>query len=292
MTEIQYFRLSSAAKMLDASEDIIFDFAEQGLVVLSTMCRDTWGVISQGYRNGTATAVFIGYGNLSKADAIKIITKGKAEISRLSMTPHCVQAVNHKYPFEVPTPNNLFDVWQMPIPDPEKKLGFYFHIKPIETTSTKAMVDTLKRLVEPDSTASSLKSNLQLMLENKDIYAGSKVITKDELRISEQEIDKLRTLLKPKEKPLTIIGQPNRPLDKLLTRVLQQFPKEKSSKIWRMLQEDADRDKRLYDIDEILDEVGTDELYWSVGEQEPSRLTKQSFYNLVKELRESLTESS
>lgn len=59
-----------------------------------------------------------------------------------------------------------------------------------------------------------------------------------------------------------------------------------------MLQVDLNRDERLYDIDEILDEVGSKELYWSEGEKEANRLTQQSFYNLVKELRESFNESS
>jgi hypothetical protein len=126
MTEIQYFRLSSAARMLDTSEDIILDFAEQGSVVLSILCQKTWGIISQGRRNGTATATFNGYGNLSKEDTIKTISKGKAEISMLGMTPHCVIGVTHTYPFEVVPPNNLFDVWQMPVPDPDKKNGVLF----------------------------------------------------------------------------------------------------------------------------------------------------------------------
>jgi hypothetical protein len=171
-------------------------------------------------------------------------------------------------------------------------MGFYFHIKPIQTTSTKAMIDALKRFAEPAANSNSIQNNLQLMLENKDLYAGSKVVTKDELRISEQEIDKLRSFLKPKEKPLTVIDQPKSPIAKLVSRVLHQFPKKKSSEIWRMLQDDLDKDERLYDIDEILDEVGKKELYWSEGEKEASRLTQGSFYNLVKELRESLTESS
>ena len=288
MTEIQYFRLSSAAQMLGTSEDIILDYAEQGSIVLSAMCRDTWGVISQGYRNGTATALFIGYGNLNKTDVITIASKGKADISVLGMTQHCVQGINHKYPFKVPVPNNLFDVWQMPIPDPEKKMKFYFHIKPYERTSDETLISAFENIFKPSPDEN--KYGLDVLRKNQDVYAGTKKITKDELRISSLEIEKLRSYLFPKEIiHQGIVEEPKRPMAKLLTRVLQQFPNEKSSNIWRMLQEDLNRDERLYDIDEILDEVGSKELYWSEGEKEANRLTQQSFYNLVKELRENST---
>lgn len=284
MTEIQYFRLNSAAQILNTSENIILDFAEQGLVILSTLCLDTWGVVSQGYRQGIATAVFKGYGNLLKTDVIKIASKGEADVSVLGMTPDCVKAINHKYPFKVPLPNNMFDVWQKPAPDPEKRARFYFHIKPYERASNRVFIPVLKNIFEP--LTEDGKSALDIMNKNQDVYAGLKRIFKDDLRISAHELEKLKHYLQPeKAKPVRIIESPKRPIDKLLARMLSDFPNERPVRIWRILQEDVLRQERLHDTDEILDEVGDNELHWFKPNGETESMKKKSFFNSLANLK-------
>jgi hypothetical protein len=282
MSQNQYSRLSNAARQLDIHEDIILDYVEQGLLSLSVLCQKVKGVITQGHRVGFATAIFNGFGTLCNTDAISIMNHGKANVSTLGMTPDCVSNLNYEYPFKAAMPNSLFDSWQNQIINNKERLSFYFHIRPVETTSSSGLASAFKSI----QTSLEAKDALQIMQQNKDLYRGSIVITKEQLRIASHQIDKLKSLLTNEiNNSDNILSEPKRPIDKLFVKMLINFPTLIPSKIWELLQQDVLQDERQYDTDEILDEVGEEIMYWFSPNGVTKNLTRKSFYNSLRTLR-------
>jgi len=67
--------------------------------------------------------------------------------------------------------------------------------------------------------------------------------------------------------------------------MLVQLPNDKPSMLWAKLKEDSLEDVRVFDVDEILDEVGEKELSWFNLEGEIQPLKRKSFYNLIRNLK-------
>jgi hypothetical protein len=78
---------------------------------------------------------------------------------------------------------------------------------------------------------------------------------------------------------------PTRGIDILISKVLDVIPEAKPSVIWNVLAQDITQKLRVYDTDEIIEEVGEKALYWTDIDGEAKSLKKKSFYNLIKKLK-------
>jgi hypothetical protein len=78
---------------------------------------------------------------------------------------------------------------------------------------------------------------------------------------------------------------PTRGIDILISKVLDVIPEAKPSVIWNVLAQDITQKLRVYDTDEIIEEVGEKALYWTDIDGEAKSLKKKSFYNLINKLK-------
>jgi hypothetical protein len=79
---------------------------------------------------------------------------------------------------------------------------------------------------------------------------------------------------------------PTRGIDILISKMLDVIPEAKPSVIWNLLAQDITQTLRVYDTDEIIEEVGEKVLYWTDIDGEEKSLKKKSFYQLFKKLNE------
>jgi hypothetical protein len=70
--------------------------------------------------------------------------------------------------------------------------------------------------------------------------------------------------------------------------MIQLYPDYKSTQIWNMLKHDCSLPNRVYDTDEILEEVNSTELIWTNRKGERTNLMKKSFFNLLKKIKDKL----
>ena len=116
------------------------------------------------------------------------------------------------------------------------------------------------------------------LLASKQLETSYINISTDDLRVSETCLVELKEILRMSD---VDADDSKRGFNKLIVRMMEQFPEYKPSQLWRMLKADSIRAERLYDTEEILDEVGTDELIWSDRHGKPRTLKKKSYYNLI-----------
>jgi hypothetical protein len=79
---------------------------------------------------------------------------------------------------------------------------------------------------------------------------------------------------------------PTRGIDIVIAKAIDVIPTAKPSVIWNILAQDITQQPRVYDTDEIIEEIGEKVLYWTDIDGEEKSLKKKSFYQLFKKLNE------
>lgn len=308
MSKEEYFSIASACRLLSIHKDELYEFAIKGQLVFSVRFNNLAGVLTVSSKIGVGSGYLNGYANVSNYTVELLATKHKMIASRLRPASLAdVVITSTEYPFTVGLPNTVLDGWDASISNKDQIADFIFYVGLRENVCVPDMIQAvLERLDElhPENAASGNEgTKLQIKLEQRrSINEGETTIHEHQLHISLSELRKAKQLVENRAQALfpieqraqpetlseTIIKEPNRPIDKLLTRMLINFPHEKPSGIWRMLQKDILLSERLYDTDEILDEVGKDELYWFKETGEVESLKQKSFYNLLKNIKSHL----
>lgn len=309
MSKEEYFSIASACRLLSIHKDELYEFAIKGQVVFSVRFNNLAGVLTASGKIGVGVGYLNGYANVSNYTVELLATKHQMIASRLRPASLSdVVIISTEYPFTVSLPNTVLDGWDASISKKYQIADFIFYVGLKESVSTPDLIKAaLERLDElhPDNVAKGKEgTELRIKLEQRrSISEGETTIYEHQLHISLSELRKAKQLVENRVLALlpieqrttqtetlseTIIKEPKRPIDKLLTRMLIDFPNEKPSSIWRMLQKDIVLKERLYDTDEILDEVGKDELYWFKESGEVESLKQKSFYNLMKNIKSNL----
>lgn len=99
----------------------------------------------------------------------------------------------------------------------------------------------------------------ELLDSTKELVTSTFKISPEQVRISEKVLSEFKI----NHLPLEDKKVSNRGLDQLLLEMLVRFPNYKPMQIWRALKADCYRAERIYDIDEILEEVSYTELIWT-----------------------------
>ncbi|WP_394129659.1 hypothetical protein [Shewanella maritima] len=296
-----YYRLSELNETCGLSDADIQYLSTDTEVSFCLYCQST-DVLIGGWVKGKFScfgqAKYAGLISMTKNQQTELFEKSKIYVgSSTILQQNKISHYSTDYPFTVEVPNTVIEKWLATPFDkiPFEYMPFYFY--PQERTSMlKEFENMCKGVASSRDTSTPCEPPKPL---KKELFHHSQSFTLDDACITSEELKKansyfsrnIRNNLEDDEpKQLANSTQKNsRPIDLLLQTMLEQYPDEQASQIWNRLGEDILNDPRQFDTDEIIDEIGNDILYWFDIKSELKQMKKKSFYNLIRELKKTLS---
>ncbi|WP_282166615.1 hypothetical protein [Shewanella japonica] len=291
-----YYRLSELNETCGLSDADIQYLNTDTEVSFCLYCKSTYVLIGgwvKGKFSCFGQAKYAGLISMTKNQQTELFEKNKVTIgSSTILQKNKIAHYSTEYPFIVELPNSVIEKWLGISFDkiPFEYMPFYFYPEQ-RTSMLKEFENMCKDIaIRADRTTpyeppESLKE--ELFHHRKSFTLEEACITAGELRkansyFSHNILSKIET---DDPKKVTKSNKKNRPIDLLLKTMLKQYPDEQANVIWNMLGEDIMRDSRLFDTEEIIDEIGSDTLYWFDTRADLNQMKKKSFYNLIRELK-------
>ncbi|WP_423185193.1 hypothetical protein ACO1PK_08380 [Alishewanella sp. d11] len=304
MIEKEYYRLDELAPLGVTASTIRYFIEQEKLhpAFFVSNSRYVIGAYLEGEFNGFAIADYQGLVSFPSRENNVLLKKGKVTSSTVKLLQHDKIVIRtNQYPFRIPWPNTYISGWQKWTLNQLNFDQIPAKCYPNERDSGMAMfsdfVGQIAKVSEmEEEKVKEVENKLMRGLPRRVLSSAGIDFHISEICVTHTDLVRLgiiksavtdgdaKQISNVAPSP-TIIEESKRPIDKLLTRMLFKFPNEKPTRIWRMLQDDVLRSERLYDTDEILDEVGKDELYWFTESGEPERLKQKSFFNSLRNFR-------
>jgi hypothetical protein len=296
----KYYRLSELKDAFGISYEDVNYLNSETDISFCLYCKTT-KIVLGGYQEGKFCA--FGKANYSGLISMKRIQQTKVfETNKVSITQSTIlqkdKVTQYSFdnPFGVELPNKVLKGWYSTPFDKIQfdKIPFCFYPE-----ERKSLLKQFYKMIDefPDN-------DNKISLEPLSFYEPDKPITKelfdnwqsftfDDVCIISDELIKARTYLSDNspdtledhEHSVRITNTSNRPIDVLLTRLLKHFPADKPANVWEKLKDDLNKEPRILDIDEIIDEIDLDTLYWFDDNSEIKTIKKKSFYNLINKLK-------
>jgi hypothetical protein len=281
-----YVKVSAACAELGVSEIQLMDWIENHQLRAAVYCPQVKGILAYGKRRGAAMATFEGFCRLKYGDIRRLIIDEKVKVTWFRPDDwRFVTIDSYQYSLKAPLPNILFDTWLGAVDMSIYAPDFLFYPLPSNTLD----IQKVKTGITPEKISEIFKKTPKDFdfEEFASLSASTHSFTLDQLRVWLPDLARLKNEVSaPKieaEKPSNEVAL--RPIDKLICHIFKLHPNYKDSEVWKLLIQDVLKTERIYDKDEILDEVGTKELYWYNLSGELCSLKKQSFYTLVERLK-------
>jgi hypothetical protein len=283
---MEYYRLGSAARKLHLSVDELWDFAEQGKLTFSAYVPKQVGTICNQELYGLGIGTLSGYTTIPKWAFNSLYQRKTIWIEQIAIEEsHQIFINSHDNPFKSDFPNKYLNGWIVDQNEKFQSQNGFFWVGLKEANNGADFFSAFQFMIDQPQAIKESEGRLKLiekqLLASKQLETANIEISTDDLRVSETCLVELKEILRMSD---VDTDEGKRGFDKLIVRMMKQFPDHKPSQLWRMLKADSMRAVRLYDTDEILDEVGTDELIWSNRHGKPSTLKKKSYYNLIDRL--------
>ncbi|MCT6698365.1 hypothetical protein [Rheinheimera sp. 4Y26] len=283
---MEYYRLGSAARKLHLSEDELWDLAEQGKLTFSAYVPEQVGTICNQELYGLGTGTLSGYTTIPKWALKSLYLRKTFRVEQIAIEPsHQISITSRANPFKADLPNKYLNGWIVDQNEKFQSQNGFFWIGLREANTGSDFFSALQFMIGQPQAVQESEGRINLiekqLLASKQLETSHIEISIEELRVSETCIVELKKVLRMSD---IDIDDGKREFDKLIVRMMQLFPEHKPSQLWAVLKADSIRADRLYDTEEILDEVGTDELIWSDRHGKPITLKKKSFYNLIDRL--------
>jgi hypothetical protein len=237
---------------------------------------------------GYAVAEYSGLMAINKSLIPELLTKGKVQSKHFQLLQKDrISIISNRYPYQVPLPNIYLESWQK---YDLSRLDWEYYpaiTMPTETTSfLHRLMDMFKPYGDSPQTENSELSRfakdiplLELVVQNRELRFFEICLgAADVSRISAPKNTQKPTL--PSTKETTV-----REIDVLIMKVISASPNLRPAEIWEVLKTDVERNDRIFDINEILEEVGDFEMVWCDAAGVAKHLKKKSFFNLLKNLR-------
>lgn len=284
---MEYYRLGSAARKLHLSEDELWDLAEQGKLTFSAYIPEQVGTICNHELYGLGTGTLSGYTTIPKWALKSLYQRKTFRVEQIAIEErHQIFINSHVNPFKADLPNKYLNGWIVDQNEVIQSQNGFFWIGLREANTGSDFFSALQFMIGQLQAVQESEGRINLiekqLLASKQLETAYIDISVEDLRVSEICVAQLKKILQESE---TDSDDGKREFDKLIVRMMQLFPEHKPSRLWAMLKADSIRGERLYDTNEILDEVGTDELIWSDRHGKPITLKKKSFYNLIDKVR-------
>lgn len=239
------------------------------------------GIIAYGKRRGVALATYEGLCRLKHGQLRMLLKDEVVDADWFRPLQHKFLTIkSYNNPYENSLPNNLLDTWLDLQGESIPAYDFIFYPEPVrKPTATPFMKNLMSGNMSGIGDLSSILKELQ---ESFVMFPSTHRFTLQNVRVCLRDVMARKIVLTQTEPNKKLA----RPLDALLLKIIQEQPSLSASKIWALLSEDQQKTDRVYDVDEIIEDVGVKELAWTDIDGKDNYLTKNSFYNLVKKLKE------
>jgi len=309
MIEKEYYRVDELQSRFGMSFRDIRDFVESTKNPLAFYIKQNKFIIGGWKANkglaGFGVASYRGLVNIPANEQLKIIGNEKLTVKTFSLlNKEMISAHDIEYPFESTLPNSFLYSWE---PRPLSEISWESipaKLFPKEQEDSrrafgKGLKDIFSAITGEEMVVDEKLSKTIGKIPQKEFYSAGIELSISDICVLHTDLVRLgvcdpslsSSLQKVKQlevnRPSDDFPSINRPIDILLVSMLKMFPQDKPADTWSRLKNDAGKDPRQFDIDEILDEVGEKELYWFDIEGEQQSLKKKSFYNLIGKLKKS-----
>ena len=292
MISKDYYRLNELQRNFGIfKEDLDYLIAETN-IKFCLYCKTSdliLGIWQEGKFIGFGACSYSGLLSLYPKDQTEIFEKKSVRISFANVVQkEKVKNFSNKYPFDVETPNPIIHDWHPFELSKVKREHIPCIFRPQEWQKMQQNINALLNNLKID--IKELRINSSESEEDK-LCSASELFRLKDVCITRKQLEKSLILLGKinTTQPKHSISNNNskRQIDQLLIRLMENSPDAKPAELWSELEEDCNRELRLFDTDEILDEVGKKELFWFDLDGDVLPLKRRSFYNLIKKLKNS-----
>lgn len=287
MTEQAYYRLEELQAM-GITEGKLRYLLEQEQVTPAFFMHNERFIIGGYLSNkfvGFAVADYSGLVTIHKQLIPELLTKGKVSVKQvLLMQKERIRVLATEYPFQVKMPNSYIDGWK---PNDLTKLVWLAYPALFMPTENTGVLHQLSDMLQSFGSSTGNKVDYSRFVDG--MPKTELVVLKTTLSFFDiclpKNISPSFHYRTPNEQHVNKSEKRVREIDEVVLNVLSETPHCKSSSLWSLLKNEVSSKNRLYDLHEVIDEVGMTELIWSDRAGNPQTIQKKSFYNLVKKLR-------
>lgn len=293
-----YYRLSELNETCGLSDADIQYLNTDTEVSFCLYCKSTYVLIGgwvKGKFSCFGKAKYAGLISMTQNQQIELFENSKIYVgSSTILQQNKIAHYSTVYPFTVEMPNTVIEKWLATPFDkiPFEYMPFYFY--PQERTSMlKEFENMCKGIASSRDTSTPYEPpkpiKKELFHHSQSFKLDDACITSDELKKANSYFSRnIMSNLEEDDEPKQLVNSTqknSRPIDLLLQTMLKQYPDAQANQVWNKLGEDILNEPRLFDTDEIIDEIGNDILYWFDSRSELKQMKKKSFYNLIRELK-------
>lgn len=291
MTEQAYYRLDELPAM-GITEGKLRYLLEQQQVTPAFFMHNERFIIGGYLSNkfvGFAVADYSGLVTIHKQLIPELLTKGKVSVKQvLLIQKECIRIIATTYPFQVKMPNRYIESWQ---PNDLTKLDWQAYPALFMPTENTGVLHQFADMLQSFGSSTGNKVDYSRFVDG--TPKTELVVLDKELRFADvclQAAD-----VRPKSPSDYTQHSEDRTtgeikdIASLLLHVMTKLPNHRPTEIWQVLKADHLRETRVYDTEELLEEVGDYELIWTDIYGSPRSLQKRSFFNLFKKIRMSDT---
>jgi hypothetical protein len=286
MTEQAYYRLDELQAM-GITEGKLRYLIEQEQVTPEFFMHNERFIIGGYLGNkfiGFAVADYSGLATIHKQLIPELLTKGKVSVKQLLLLQkERIRVIATAYPFQVTMPNRYIESWQS---TDLSKLDWQVYPALFMPTENVGVLYQIADMLRGFGGSTG----------NKVDYRFTDGTPKTELVVLDKELRFANLCLQAADvrpKSLSSVTQHSKDnstaeikdISSLILHVMTKLPNHRPAEIWQVLKADHLRETRVYDTDELLEEVGEYELIWTDIYGSPRTLQKRSFFNLFKKLK-------
>lgn len=291
MTEQAYYRLDELPAMGITEGKLRYLLEQQQVTPAFVMHNERF--IIGGYLSnkfvGFAVADYSGLVTIHKQLIPELLTKGKVSVKQvLLMQKERIRILATEYPFQVGMPNRYIESWQ---PTDLTKLDWQAYPALFMPSENVGVLHQLVDMLQGFGGSTGNKVDYSRFTDG--TPTTELVVLDKELRFADvclQAAD-----VQPKNPNSCthhggdIAAGEIKDIGSLIFYVMTKLPNHRPAEIWQVLKADHLREHRVYDTEELLEEVGDYELIWTDIYGSPRTLQKRSFFNLFKKLKMSDT---
>ena len=294
MIEKEYYQVDELKKLFNVSVEEVRSLVANKKIELVFNLKTHYYIYGNLNENkeftGHCSGNYSGLVKISFAEQIELLSQEFIQVEYLTILDTRQYIYQHfGYPFETSFPNHFLHKWESKLVDGSgegvtaklysKKLNEY--LTPARQMVQNAYETTKEREDNKKDDISSSQNSIIEKTTQKIFHQESIKLTFADSCVLHTDVVRLGYIKSKSEG----IASNRRPIDRLLLSMLDNYPDDKPSQLWSKLKNDILNEPRIFDVDEIIDEVGDGQLYWFDNDSEIKKKKKKSFYNLVSSLK-------
>lgn len=288
--EKDYYRTLELHQKYNVTFDEVRYKVEQDNLPLSVFLNNTkvvLGVYEETFI-GIAHCKISGIVSLTHEDSMKLITNGSVSFNTARVRKMTVSCYSTEYPFVAKLPNSVLGKWKE-VPFSKIPNNLWLKLYPSETLPAKLMLSGIQAMLEnlgnEEKTKEISKNTINAFQsdEFKDLTHTSKKIASEDICIFKKELQRLLDG-KKQAKSLGNNESVKSEMKALTLNLCELFPTKSARELWEILRTSHESDDRL-DPNSIVDEVGSDTIWWTDSQGKEKTWAWKTFKNEVSKFK-------